>query len=47
MKDKEPNAAVFIEVPKPINAMSANEKELFVDQIIQALSQSIIKTGRE
>ncbi len=47
MKDKEANAAVFIEVPKPINAMSANEKELFVDQIIQALSQSIIKTGRE
>ena len=47
MKDKEPDAAVFIEVPKPINAMSADEKELFVDQIFQVLNQSIIKTGRE
>jgi hypothetical protein len=38
MKDKELNAVVFIEVPKPINSMSTDEKEVFVDQIIQALS---------
>jgi hypothetical protein len=47
MKDKAPNPAIFIEVPKPINNMSTSEKELFVDQISQALSQSIINTGRE
>ena len=40
MKDKEINPAVFIEVPKAINAMSAGEKELFIDQIIQALDES-------
>jgi hypothetical protein len=38
MKDNEPNAAVFIEVPKPINTMRTDEKKVFVDQIIQALS---------
>jgi len=47
MKDKKPNAAVFIEVPKDINAMSTDEKELFVDQIIKALSESINKPGRK
>ena len=47
MKDKKPYAAVFIEVPKPIDAMRAVEKELFVDQIIQSLGESMNKTGRE
>ena len=31
---------VFIEVPKPISAMSAVEKDLFIEQIIEALSES-------
>ena len=34
------NRPVFIEVPKPISAMSAAEKDLFIEQIIQALSES-------
>jgi len=37
MKDEQPNPAVFIEVPKPINEMSKNEKTLFIEQIIEAL----------
>jgi len=31
---------VFIEVPKPVKDMSAMEKHLFIEQIIQALSES-------
>ena len=31
---------VFIEVPKPISVMSAVEKDLFIEQIIEALSES-------
>ena len=37
---------VFIEVPKPISAMSAVEKDLFIEQIIQALSESTSKEER-
>ena len=37
---------VFIEVPRPISAMSAVEKDLFVEQIIQALSESTSKEER-
>ena len=37
---------VFIEVPKPISAMSAAEKDLFIEQIIQALSESTSKEER-
>ena len=29
-----------MEVPKPVSAMSAVEKDLFIKQIIQALSES-------
>jgi hypothetical protein len=35
---------VFIEVPKPVKDMSAAEKDLFIEQIIKALSES---TSRE
>jgi hypothetical protein len=38
---------VFIEVPKPINAMSALEKDFFIEQIIQAFSESISEEERE
>ena len=31
---------VFMEVPKTISAMSAVEKDLFIEQIIEALSES-------
>ena len=37
---------VFIEVPKPISAMNAVEKGLFIEQIIQALSKSTSKEER-
>ena len=37
---------VFIEVPKPISAMSAMEKDLFIEQIIQALNESTSKEER-
>jgi hypothetical protein len=37
---------VFIEVPKPISTMSAVEKDLFIEQIIQALSESTSKEER-
>ena len=37
---------VFIEVPKPISAMSAVEKDLFIGQIIQSLSESTSKEER-
>ena len=37
---------VFIEVPKPISAMSAVEKDLFIEQIIQALDESTNKGER-
>ena len=37
---------VFIEVPKPIGAMNAVEKGLFIEQIIQALSESTSKEER-
>ena len=38
---------VFIEVPKPISAMSAAEKDFFIEQIIEALSGSTSdKKGR-
>jgi hypothetical protein len=41
MKDEKPNPALFFEVPKPVSAMSAAEKELFIEQIVQALDESI------
>jgi hypothetical protein len=31
---------IFIEVPKPVMDMSAAEKDLFIEQIVQALSES-------
>ena len=34
---------VFIEVPKPVKDMSAVEKDRFIEQIIQALSESTNK----
>ena len=37
---------VFIEVPKPIKDMSALEKDRFIEQIIQALSESTSKEER-
>ena len=37
---------VFIEVPKPISVMSAVEKDLFIEQIIQALSESTSEEER-
>jgi len=37
---------VFIEVPKPISEMNAVEKDLFIEQIIQALSESTSKEER-
>ena len=37
---------VFIEVPKAISAMSVVEKDLFIEQIIQALSESTSKEER-
>lgn len=43
MKEKKPYAAVFIEAPKPIDAMRTDEKELFIDQIIKALGNSADK----
>lgn len=46
MRDEQPNPAVFIEVPKPISAMSATEKALFIEQIIEALSKSTSKEER-
>ena len=47
MKDKELNPAVFVEVPKPINEMSKSEKELFIEQIIEALGDSSNKVEEE
>jgi len=47
MKDDQPNPAVFIEVPKPINEMSKSEKELFIEQIIEALGDSSKKVEEE
>jgi hypothetical protein len=37
---------VFIEVPKPVKDMSAVEKDRFIEQIIQALSESTSKEER-
>ena len=37
---------VFIEVPKSIKDMSAVEKDRFIEQIIQALSESTSKEER-
>jgi hypothetical protein len=37
---------VFIEVPKPVKDMSAVERELFIEQIVQALSESTSKEER-
>jgi hypothetical protein len=37
---------VFIEIPKPVKDMSAVEKDLFIEQIIQALSESTSKEER-
>ena len=37
---------VFFEVPKPISAMKVVEKDLFIEQIIQALSESTNKEER-
>jgi hypothetical protein len=37
---------VFIEVPKPVKDMSAVEKDRFIQQIIQALSESTSKEER-
>jgi len=47
MKDEKPNPALFIEVPKPVSAMSVAEKELFIKQIVQALGESISKAEKE
>lgn len=50
MNDKsvEPAASrpVFIEVPKPVKDMSAAEREFFIEQIVQALSESTSKEER-
>ena len=50
MNDKsvEPAASrpVFIEVPKPVKDMSAVEREFFIEQIVQALSESTSKEER-
>ena len=40
MRNDQLNPAVFVEVPKPISAMSVVEKDLFIEQIIEALSES-------
>ena len=40
MKNEQPNSVVFVEVPKPINEMSKKEKDLFIEQIIEALGDS-------
>ena len=37
---------VFIEVPKPVKDMSAVEKDRFIEQIIQALSEPTSKEER-
>ena len=37
---------VFIEVPTPISAMSAVEKDFFIEKIIQELSESTSKEER-
>jgi hypothetical protein len=37
---------VFIEVPKPVKTMSAVQKDRFIEQIIQALSESTSKEER-
>ena len=37
---------VFIEVPKPVKGMSAMEKDRFIEQIVQALSESTSKEER-
>ena len=50
MNDKSVDPAVskpvFIEVPKPVKDMSAVEIELFIEQIVQALSESTSKEER-
>ena len=47
VKEKEPNPAMFIEVPKPVSAMGAAEKEIFIEQIVQALGESISESDKE
>jgi len=37
---------VFIEVPKPVKDMSAVEKDRFIEQIVEALSESTNKEER-
>ena len=37
---------VFIEVPKPVKDMSAVEKDRFIEQIVQALSEPTSKEER-
>ena len=37
---------VFIEVPKPVRDMSEVEKDRFIEQIVQALSESTSKEER-
>ena len=37
---------VFIEVPKPVKTMSAVEKDRFIEQIVQALSEPTSKEER-
>ncbi len=37
---------VFIEVPKPVKDMSAVEKDRFIEQIVQSLSESTSKEER-
>jgi len=48
MKSTEPEACrpVFIEVPKPIRDLSSMEKCIFIEQIIQAISESTSKEER-
>jgi hypothetical protein len=41
--EPEDSGPVFIEAPKPVKDMSAVEKDLFIEQIIQTLSESTSK----
>jgi len=47
MKEEKPNPVLFFEVPKPVSAMSVAEKELFIEQIVQALGESISNAEKE
>jgi len=36
-EQKQSNQPFFIEVPKPVNKMTKEEKDAFVDEIIEAI----------